>query len=74
VRRTRIVAIDAPFRESGRAKTGIRAKPAEKRGKRGANSDLKSLENSDLNITPIRMGTWAIGGDWSIGQGSQDVA
>ena len=30
------------------------------------------LGNSDLNITPIGFGAWAIGGDWQFGWGAQD--
>jgi aryl-alcohol dehydrogenase-like predicted oxidoreductase len=30
------------------------------------------LGNSDLNITPIGFGAWAIGGDWKFGWGAQD--
>jgi aryl-alcohol dehydrogenase-like predicted oxidoreductase len=32
------------------------------------------LGNSDLNITPIGFGAWAIGGDWKFGWGAQDDA
>jgi aryl-alcohol dehydrogenase-like predicted oxidoreductase len=32
----------------------------------------KALGNSDLNITPIGFGAWAIGGDWEFGWGAQD--
>ncbi|MDB6065556.1 MAG: aldo/keto reductase [Pedosphaera sp.] len=32
----------------------------------------KSLGNSDLQITPIGFGAWAIGGDWKFGWGAQD--
>jgi aryl-alcohol dehydrogenase-like predicted oxidoreductase len=32
------------------------------------------LGNSDLNITPIGFGAWAIGGDWQFGWGNQDDA
>jgi aryl-alcohol dehydrogenase-like predicted oxidoreductase len=32
----------------------------------------KLLGNSDLNITPIGFGAWAIGGDWEFGWGAQD--
>jgi aryl-alcohol dehydrogenase-like predicted oxidoreductase len=32
----------------------------------------KQLGNSDLSITPIGFGAWAIGGDWQFGWGSQD--
>lgn len=32
----------------------------------------KHLGNSDLNITPIGFGAWAIGGDWEFGWGAQD--
>ncbi len=35
---------------------------------------FKKLGNSDLEITPIGMGTWAIGGDWAFGWGPQDDA
>ena len=34
----------------------------------------KALGNSDLNITPIGFGAWAIGGDWEFGWGAQDDA
>ncbi len=30
------------------------------------------LGNAELKITPIGMGTWAIGGDWALGWGPQD--
>jgi aryl-alcohol dehydrogenase-like predicted oxidoreductase len=33
---------------------------------------LQSLGGSDLTITPIGLGTWAIGGDWAFGWGPQD--
>ena len=32
----------------------------------------KVLGNSDLAITPIGFGAWAIGGDWEFGWGPQD--
>jgi aryl-alcohol dehydrogenase-like predicted oxidoreductase len=32
----------------------------------------KELGNSDLSITPIGLGAWAIGGDWEFGWGTQD--
>ncbi|MCW5555022.1 MAG: aldo/keto reductase [Verrucomicrobiae bacterium] len=32
----------------------------------------KSLGNSDLAITPIGFGAWAIGGDWQFGWGAQN--
>ncbi|MGD0743772.1 MAG: aldo/keto reductase [Verrucomicrobiota bacterium] len=32
------------------------------------------LGNSDLAITPIGLGAWAIGGDWEFGWGAQDDA
>jgi len=32
----------------------------------------KALGNSDLAITPIGFGAWAIGGDWQFGWGAQD--
>ena len=32
----------------------------------------KTLGNSDLAITPIGFGAWAIGGDWQFGWGAQD--
>jgi len=32
------------------------------------------LGNSDLSITPIGFGAWAIGGDWEFGWGAQDDA
>ncbi len=31
----------------------------------------RTLGNSDLNITPIGFGAWAIGGDWQFGWGQQ---
>jgi aryl-alcohol dehydrogenase-like predicted oxidoreductase len=34
--------------------------------------DTKVLGNSDLFITPVGFGAWAIGGDWEFGWGSQD--
>jgi aryl-alcohol dehydrogenase-like predicted oxidoreductase len=34
----------------------------------------KVLGNSDLSITPIGFGAWAIGGDWQYGWGAQDDA
>ena len=34
----------------------------------------RTLGNSDLNITPIGFGAWAIGGDWEFGWGRQDDA
>lgn len=37
--------------------------------------ELRTLGNSDLRITSIGFGAWAIGGgDWSFGWGDQDVA
>ena len=35
---------------------------------------LKPLGNSDMGITAIGTGTWAIGGDWAFGWGPQDEA
>jgi aryl-alcohol dehydrogenase-like predicted oxidoreductase len=35
---------------------------------------LVRLGNSDLEITPVGMGTWAIGGDFAFGWGPQDDA
>src|SRR5271167_839376 len=32
----------------------------------------KVLGNSDLAITPVGFGAWAIGGDWEFGWGAQD--
>jgi len=32
----------------------------------------KQLGNSDLAITPVGFGAWAIGGDWKFGWGAQD--
>jgi len=32
----------------------------------------KTLGNSDLAITPVGFGAWAIGGDWEFGWGTQD--
>jgi aryl-alcohol dehydrogenase-like predicted oxidoreductase len=37
-------------------------------------SETKQLGNSDLHITPIGFGAWAIGGDWKFGWGAQDDA
>ena len=34
----------------------------------------KTLGNSDLEITPIGFGAWAIGGEWEFGWGAQDDA
>ena len=34
----------------------------------------KQLGNSDLGITPIGFGAWAIGGNWKFGWGAQDDA
>jgi aryl-alcohol dehydrogenase-like predicted oxidoreductase len=34
----------------------------------------RTLGNSDLQITPIGFGAWAVGGDWQFGWGSQDDA
>ena len=34
----------------------------------------KTLGNSDLNITSVGLGTWAMGGDWAFGWGPQDDA
>jgi len=34
--------------------------------------ETRSLGNSDLTITPIGFGAWAIGGEWEFGWGSQD--
>ena len=34
--------------------------------------ETKVLGNSDLRITPIGFGAWAIGGDWEFGWGAQD--
>jgi len=34
--------------------------------------EAKTLGNSDLRITPIGFGAWAIGGDWEFGWGAQD--
>jgi aryl-alcohol dehydrogenase-like predicted oxidoreductase len=37
------------------------------------NSDLRTLGNSDLRLTPIGFGAWAIGGgNWEFGWGPQD--
>jgi len=35
---------------------------------------LNQLGNSDLKITPIGLGTWAIGGDLAFGWGPQEDA
>ncbi|MGA3170883.1 MAG: aldo/keto reductase [Chthoniobacteraceae bacterium] len=34
--------------------------------------NTRRLGNSDLHITPIGFGAWAIGGDWQFGWGEQD--
>ena len=34
--------------------------------------ETKTLGNSDLRITPVGFGTWAVGGDWEFGWGPQD--
>ena len=34
--------------------------------------DLRQLGNSDLQITPVGLGTWAIGGEGAMGWGPQD--
>jgi len=34
----------------------------------------RPLGNSDLNLTPLGFGAWAIGGDWQFGWGAQDEA
>jgi aryl-alcohol dehydrogenase-like predicted oxidoreductase len=36
--------------------------------------ETKVLGNSDLVITPVGFGAWAIGGDWEFGWGAQDDA
>jgi aryl-alcohol dehydrogenase-like predicted oxidoreductase len=36
--------------------------------------DLRPLGNSDLRLTPIGFGAWAIGGEWRFGWGPQDDA
>src|ERR1700740_1813568 len=36
------------------------------------NMKTKQLGNSDMSITSIGFGAWAIGGDWQFGWGSQD--
>lgn len=36
--------------------------------------ELRQLGESDLEITPVGVGTWAIGGDWAFGWGPQDDA
>ena len=39
------------------------------------NTALRTLGNSDLQLTPIGLGAWAIGGgDWQFGWGAQDDA
>ena len=35
---------------------------------------FRNLGNSDLSISPIGLGTWAIGGDGTFGWGPQDDA
>ncbi len=35
-------------------------------------SNLRKLGNSDLHITPVGLGAWAIGGAWEYGWGRQD--
>ena len=32
----------------------------------------RALGNSDLAITPVGFGAWAVGGDWEFGWGAQD--
>src|ERR1017187_1902893 len=39
---------------------------------RGRDMKTRKLGNSDLEITPIGFGAWAIGGGWEIGWGEQD--
>jgi aryl-alcohol dehydrogenase-like predicted oxidoreductase len=34
--------------------------------------EKRKLGNSDLEITPIGFGAWAIGGEWAFGWGAQD--
>ena len=34
----------------------------------------KQLGNSELELSVIGLGTWAIGGDWFMGWGDQDEA
>src|SRR6201996_5792317 len=34
--------------------------------------ETNALGNSDLLITPVGFGAWAIGGDWEFGWGAQD--
>lgn len=34
--------------------------------------ERKRLGNSDLQITPVGLGAWAIGGEWAFGWGAQD--
>jgi aryl-alcohol dehydrogenase-like predicted oxidoreductase len=36
--------------------------------------ETKVLGNSDMRITPVGFGAWAIGGDWEFGWGTQDDA
>ena len=36
--------------------------------------ELRTLGQSDLRITPIGFGAWAIGGEWRFGWGPQDDA
>ena len=36
--------------------------------------DTRTLGNSDLQITPVGFGAWAVGGDWQYGWGAQDDA
>jgi aryl-alcohol dehydrogenase-like predicted oxidoreductase len=36
--------------------------------------ETRTLGNSDLHITPIGFGAWAIGGNWKFGWGAQDDA
>lgn len=35
-------------------------------------TELRKLGNSDMQITPIGLGAWAIGGQWKFGWGPQD--
>ena len=42
--------------------------------KRTIHMKTKKLGNSDLSITRVGFGAWAIGGDWQFGWGTQDDA
>jgi aryl-alcohol dehydrogenase-like predicted oxidoreductase len=43
-----------------------------RRGSQESIMETRRLGNSDLTITPIGFGAWAIGGEWEFGWGTQD--